>query len=54
MIHWFVLRLIFGLELFDEQSLWFRVLGPMVVFAVCTVIVRGIQRIPGIRKIVPR
>jgi len=53
-IHWFVLRLIFGLELFDEQSLWFRVLGPMVVFAVCTVIVRGIQRIPGIRKIVPR
>ena len=54
MIHWFLLRAIFGLELFDEKSLWFRVLGPMVVFAACSLIVKGMQRIPGIRKMVPR
>ena len=54
MIHWFVLRLIFGLNLFNEQSLTFRFIGPMVVFAGCCLIVRGMQKIPVVRKLVPR
>lgn len=46
MIHWLLLRAIFGLELFNEQSLWFRVLESMLVFVVCSLIMQSMVKIP--------
>lgn len=54
MIHWFILRLLFGLHIFDETSIWFRTIGPVIVFLLCTIIVSVLQHIPLIKKTVPR
>lgn len=53
LIHWYVIQIILEYTYISEFSIWWRTIGSITVFLISALVIKIIQKIPLLRRIVP-